>query len=216
MNKRNYAKELDRIIQRRNGEKPSVLIQSCCGPCSSSVMEFMTQYFDVTILWFNPNLFPEEEFLKRYMTQLEIIRKMGLDGVVKVISEPWQHEKYISAVRGLETCREGGERCAACFRVRLEECARVAKEHNFDYFCSTLTVSRHKNAELINSIGEEIAAETGVNWLPSDFKKHDGENRSVELSEQYGIYRQIYCGCEYSLAARLAGKDPDGEKEDRK
>ena len=210
MNRRNYQKELEKIIARRGPEKPTVLLHSCCGPCSSSVLEYLTQYFEVTILWYNPNLFPEEEFLKRLETQRELLEKMGLGEKVHLLAEPWRSEDYYRVVTGLEKEPEGGKRCVECFRLRLTECAGIAAERGYDYFCSTLTVSRHKNAVLINTIGEEIAAKTGVAWLPSDFKKRDGENRSVQLSEKYGIYRQVYCGCEYSLKARMTPKEQKG------
>lgn len=201
----NYSKDLDRIISRLGGARPRVLLHSCCGPCSSSVLEFLTQYFDVTLLWFNPNLYPEEEFARRFEAQKQIIAAMGLSERVSVLAEPWQSERWYERVRGLEDEPEGGRRCAACFRVRLEECARIAKERGFDYFCTTLTVSRHKNAVLINSLGAELGQQYGVKWLPSDFKKHNGENRSQELAAMYGIYRQLYCGCEYSLRRREEG-----------
>lgn len=202
MNRRNYSRELERIIEKNGEGRPSVLLHCCCGPCSTSVLEYLTEHFDVSILWYNPNLFPEEEFERRLAAQKEVLEKLGFSDRVRLIVETWRSEDYTSAVRGLEGEKEGGKRCAECFRVRLGECARTAKRLGFDFFCSTLTVSRHKNAVLINSIGEEIAAREGVAWLPSDFKKHDGENRSVELSEELGIYRQLYCGCEFSLKSR--------------
>ena len=210
MNRRNYQKELEKIISRSGDRQPTVLLHSCCGPCSSSVLEYLTQFFQVTILWYNPNLYPEEEYVRRLETQRELLEKMGLAGKVQLLTEPWRSEEYYSTVTGCEEEPEGGKRCEKCFRLRLEECARIAKLHGFDYFCSTLTVSRHKNAVLINTIGEATAQKTGILWLPSDFKKRDGENRSVELSEKYGIYRQVYCGCEFSLRARQQpkGKNP--------
>lgn len=211
MNKRNYQKELERIIQKRGKKLPRVLLHSCCGPCSSSVLEYLTQYFDVTLLWYNPNLYPQEEFNRRFRAQTEIIEKMGLCDKVSILAEPWKSEDYYARIKGLEDEGEGGKRCEECFKLRLLECARLAKHYGFDYYCTTLTVSRHKNAELINNLGEEIGRAAGVAWLPSDFKKRDGENRSVELSEKYGIYRQVYCGCEFSLKRREAGK-PDTEQ----
>ena len=210
MNRRNYSRELEQIIQNIKNEKPKVLLHSCCGPCSSSVLEYLVNSFGVSIFWYNPNLYPQEEYDKRLSTQIELLNKMNLSDKVNIISEPWRNEDYYCTVKGLEKEPEGGKRCAACFRLRLLECAKTAKEKGFDYFCSTLTVSRHKNAVLINSIGEEIAEEVGITWLPSDFKKHDGENRSVELSEKYGIYRQLYCGCEYSLESRLRNEGKKG------
>ena len=199
---RNYQKELDRIIQKRGQKTPRVLLHSCCGPCSSSVLEYITQYFDVTLLWYNPNLYPKEEFDRRFKTQVELIEKMGLADKVNILAEPWKSEDYYRRVKGLENEPEGGKRCAECFRLRLLETARLAKHYGYDYFCTTLTLSRHKDAVLINTIGEEIAKAVGVSWLPSDFKKRNGENRSIELSEQYGLYRQLYCGCEFSLRKR--------------
>ena len=199
---RNYQKELDRIIQKRGQKTPRVLLHSCCGPCSSAVLEYITQYFDVTLLWYNPNLYPKEEFDRRFRTQVELIEKMGLADKVNILAEPWKSEDYYRRVKGLENEPEGGKRCAECFRLRLLETARLAKHYGYDYFCTTLTLSRHKDAVLINTIGEEIARATGVSWLPSDFKKRNGENRSIELSEQYGLYRQLYCGCEFSLRKR--------------
>ena len=199
---RNYQRELDRIIQKRGQKTPRVLLHSCCGPCSSAVLEYITQYFDVTLLWYNPNLYPKEEFDRRFRTQVELIEKMGLADKVNILAEPWKSEDYYRRVKGLENEPEGGKRCAECFRLRLLETARLAKHYGYDYFCTTLTLSRHKDAVLINTIGEEIAKAVGVSWLPSDFKKRNGENRSIELSEQYGLYRQLYCGCEFSLHKR--------------
>ena len=200
-------RELDRIVEKRGGRRPRVLLHSCCGPCSSSVLETLTRHFDVTLLWYNPNLYPQEEFDRRFATQLELIEKMGLTEEVSVLAESWKHEDYLSRVKGLEDEPEGGKRCAECFRARLVECARLAKQYGFDYFCTTLTVSRYKNAELLNTLGEEIGKAFSVAWLPSDFKKRDGERRSRQLSEQYGLYRQNYCGCEFSLRARQESAD---------
>lgn len=196
---RNYSKELENIIKNNAGHKPSVLLQSCCGPCSSAVLEYLTQYFDVTLLWYNPNLYPEDEFERRLRTQKHLIESMGLSGSVRILTEPWRSEDYYSGIRGLENEPEGGRRCVECFRLRLAETARLAKLHGYDYFCTTLTLSRHKNAVIINSLGEEIGEAFGVRWLPSDFKKHGGELRSVELSVKHGLYRQKYCGCEFSM-----------------
>lgn len=204
MNRRNYQRELDRIIQKRGKKYPRVLLHACCGPCSSSVLEYLTQYFDVTILWYNPNIYPREEFDKRFKNLVKVVEGMGLADKVSIMAEPWKSEEYYRRVRGLEDEPEGGRRCGECFRLRLLETAKIAKQYGFDYFCSTLTLSRHKNAVLINDIGEEIARAVGVSWLPSEFKKRDREARSLELCEKYGIYRQLYCGCEFSLRRREA------------
>ena len=193
---------MDRIIQKRGRSVPRVLLHSCCGPCSSSVLEYLTRYFDVALLWYNPNLYPREEFDRRFKAQVQLIEAMGLADTVSVLAEPWKSEDYYARVKGLEQEPEGGRRCTECFRLRLLECARLAKQYGFDYFCTTLTVSRHKDAARINDLGEEIGRALGVAWLPSDFKKRDGENRSAELAEKYGIYRQLYCGCEFSLRRR--------------
>ena len=199
---RNYQKELDRIIQKRGKKTPRVLLHSCCGPCSSSVLEYLTQYFDVTLLWYNPNIYPKEEFDRRFQTQVELIEKMGLADKVSILAESWKSEDYYRRVKGLEEEPEGGKRCTECFRLRLLETARLAKHYGYDYFCTTLTMSRHKDSVRINTLGEEIARASGVSWLPSDFKKRDGEKRSLELCEKYGLYRQLYCGCEFSLHKR--------------
>lgn len=202
MNRRNYSRELQHIIEKRGTTVPRVLLHTCCGPCSTSVLEYLNQYFDISVLWFNPNIYPENEYNKRFETLIEVIEKMKMTERVDILAEKYNHNDYLTRVKGLESEKEGGKRCEQCFKLRLVETAKMAKQYGFDYFCSTLTVSRHKDAVLINTIGEEIASAFGVKWLPSDFKKRDGENRSVELSEQLNIYRQLYCGCEFSLASR--------------
>ena len=210
--KRNYQRELDELIARQGSARPRVLLHSCCGPCSSSVLESLTEHFQVTLLWYNPNLYPEAEFDKRLRTQLQLIEAAGLKDRVQVLSEPWRSGEYYQAVAGLENEPEHGGRCTECFRLRLRETARLAKSLSYDYFCTTLTLSRHKNAQLINRLGEEIGREFGVRWLPSDFKKKGGELRSTELSRQYGLYRQDYCGCEFSLRSReQANPFPEGK-----
>lgn len=209
MNRRNYQRELDRIIQKQGQKRPRVLLHCCCGPCSSAVLEYLTQYFDLTLLWYNPNIYPQAEFDRRFQTLIKLIEDMGLADRVTVMAEARKSEDYYARVRGLEDEPEGGRRCTECFRLRLMETARLAKHYGFDYFCTTLTLSRHKDAVRINDLAEEIARATGVTWLPSDFKKRDGENRSIELCEQYHVYRQLYCGCEYSLHRREEGAAPN-------
>ena len=199
---RNYQNELDRIIQKRGKTLPRVLLHGCCAPCSSAVLEYLTEYFDVTLLWYNPNIYPQEEFDRRFQALVKLIEDMGLADRVHILAEPWKSEDYYKRIQGLEQEPEGGKRCTECFRLRLMETARLAKHYGYDYFCSTLTLSRHKDAARINALGEELARMTGVAWLPSDFKKRDRENRSIELCEQYGVYRQLYCGCEFSLHHR--------------
>ena len=185
-----------------------MLLHCCCGPCSSSVLEYLTKHFELTLLWYNPNIYPEDEFERRYDAFMKLIADMGLEDRVDVIREDWRSEEYFARIKGFGDEDEGGERCARCFALRLEETARIAKEQGFDYFCTTITLSRHKNAVLINELGEQVARDFGVAWLPSDFKKKDGENRSVELCEQYNVYRQLYCGCIFSLQRRAQGPKP--------
>lgn len=207
--KRHYQKELDGILRSLGGRRARVLLHSCCGPCSSAVLEYLTRYFDVTLLWFNPNLYPEAEFDKRLRTQRELLEKMGLADTVRILVEPWRSGEYYAATAGLEDEPEGGKRCTACFRLRLEETAKLARQRGFDYFCTTLSLSRYKDALRINALGEELGALYGVEWLPSDFKKEGREQRSVQLARQYGLYQQRYCGCEFSLRSREAHDAPE-------
>ncbi len=166
---------------------------------------------DVTLLWYNPNIYPQAEFERRFQTLVKLVEDMGLADSVSILAEPRKEQDYYARVKGLENEPEGGARCTECFRLRLLETAKLCKHYGFDYFCTTLTLSRHKDAVLINALAEEIARAFGVKWLPSDFKKRDGENRSIELCEQYHVYRQLYCGCEYSLHRREAGAEQSGE-----
>ena len=207
MNKRNFSAEMEKITGTFGDTKPRVLLHSCCGPCSSSVLERLTADFEVTILWYNPNLYPETEYLKRLDTQRELLEKNGMKEQVRILVEPWRSRDYYESIEGLEKEPEGGKRCEKCFQLRLSETARIAAENGFDFFCTTLTVSRYKNTPLINEIGEAAGREAGVKWLPSDFKKHGGEQRSQQLSREYGLYRQNYCGCEFSL--RAGAKEPE-------
>ncbi len=194
MEKRNFQKELDGVTVGLTG-RPSLLLQACCGPCSSYVLEYMTKYFDVTVLFYNPNIRPEAEYDKRLAALKQLLTAMPMDHPPALMEPGWRGEEFLSAVKGLEDEPEGGARCAVCFKLRLEETARMAAEWGFDYFGTTLTVSPHKNAEVINAIGEKLAGEYEVKWLPSDFKKRNGYLRSIQLSKEYDLYRQEYCGC---------------------
>ena len=196
-NKINYQKELDKTIEGLNGEKPSLLLHSCCAPCSSYVLEYLSRYFNITVFYYNPNIYPEDEFYKRQQEQINLIKQMGLD--IKVVEHNHNCEEFYNEVKGLENEKEGGARCIKCFHLRLEKTCIYAKENNFDYFTTTLSISPLKNAEALNSIGADLSKEYGVNYLYSDFKKNNGYKRSCELSQQYGIYRQNYCGCVYSI-----------------
>ena len=203
MNRENFFRKFDKIVGQFGDTKPGILLHSCCGPCSSSVLELLSKYFDVTVLWYNPNLYPEAEYDKRLSTQKQLIDAIAQDGVhTKLLVEPWRSEDYFSRIKGLENEPEEGKRCLECFKIRLDETARIASERGFEWFCTTLTVSSRKDAVAINAIGREAEAKYGVKWLPSEFKKREGNHRSIILSEKYGLYRQEYCGCVFSLANR--------------
>ncbi len=270
--KRNYQKELDQLLEqipyRQGGQQaaPKLLLHSCCAPCSSYVLEYLSQYFQITVFYYNPNIYPEEEYFKRAKEQEEFIRrfqqsmepekagggqdvspqqnageaficpsqqnageaficpsqqnagkaqrKAGSACLPRQLGEPrvchrigflegsYDKEKFYGMAKGLESLKEGGERCFGCYRLRLEETARYAKELGMDYFTTTLSISPMKNAGKLNEIGEQLAEEYGIRYLSSDFKKRDGYKRSVELSREYGMYRQDYCGCIFSMQER--------------
>jgi predicted adenine nucleotide alpha hydrolase (AANH) superfamily ATPase len=193
---RNFQTETDKMINSfEDGERPGLLLQSCCGPCSSYVLEYLTKYFDVSLLFYNPNIQPGEEYDLRLSNQLKLLEAFPQ---VKFLPCGYEGEVFEEAARGLETEPEGGARCDACFRLRLSFAARLAATNGFPFFCTTLTVSPHKNAERINALGEELGKEFGVRWLPSDFKKRGGYQRSIVLAAEHGLYRQDYCGCLFS------------------
>lgn len=192
--KRNYQLELDRITASLSG-RPRLLLHSCCGPCSSYVLEYLTRYFEVFLSYYNPNIQPREEYDLRLENQLCVLGR--IPGVT-LVPCGYDGGAYDGAVRGLEDEPEGGARCTECFALRLDFAAREAKRLGCDYFATTLTVSPHKDAQRINAIGEALAGKYGVKWLPGDFKKRDGYKRSIELSREFGLYRQNYCGCLFS------------------
>ncbi len=194
----NYQKKLEQLIAKLDGEVPSLLLHSCCAPCSSHCIEYLSQYFSITILYYNPNISPEEEFFKRAAEQQRLVAEMQLQNPVSVVVDDYDPHEFYNAVKGLEHIPEGGERCFACYRLRLERAAKYAAEHDIDFFCSTLTISPLKNAAKLNEIGETLSEIYPVKHLPSDFKKKNGYKRSIELSQQYGLYRQNYCGCVFS------------------
>lgn len=197
MNAVNYDKQMQEEL--RGAQDRRLLLHSCCAPCSSHCLSELSPQIGVTVFYYNPNLDCAEEYEKRKREQIRFLRETGLADFLDCDYAP---EDYISAVRGLEEEKEGGARCAVCFRLRLERTAREAKARGFDYFATTLTVSPLKNARLINEIGFAVAQEVGVPYLPSDFKKRGGYLHSVRLSEEYGLYRQDYCGCAFSKAER--------------
>ena len=182
-------------------EKPRILLHSCCGPCSTAVIERLAPDYDITILYYNPNIYPEEEYLKRKQEQLRYIDiyNGGHEEKIKFIDHDYDSETYLAAVQGLEQEREGGARCEKCFRLRLKETASIARQEGFDLFGTTLTVSPHKNSALISQVGLEIENEIGEKYLDANFKKQDGYKRSVELAKENGLYRQNYCGCKFAL-----------------
>ena len=194
MNVINYQKELDKIIEKiqKEGRRPSLLLHSCCAPCSSYCMEYLTQYFDITVYYYNPNITDEEEYRLRVEEQQRLIREFP---GIKFEEGPYHPKSFFAIARGLEMVPEGGERCFRCYELRLKQAVEAAKLGGYDYVTTTLTISPLKNSKKLNEIGQQIA---GENWLPSDFKKKNGYKRSVELSAQYDLYRQNYCGCVYS------------------
>ena len=219
--KRNYQKDLEKILTQEHLTKPSdttcppapsLLLHSCCAPCSSYVLHYLSDYFRITVLYYNPNIYPEEEYVHRVAEQKRLIAQMPFRYPVSLIEGRFLPQEFYDAVRGLEQIPEGGSRCHACFRLRLsytaklEEAARVAREGNFDYFTTTLTISPLKNAQKLNEIGEELSGQYGVRWLPSDFKKKNGYKTSIALSAEYGLYRQDYCGCVFSRQERFSGQ----------
>lgn len=195
----NYQKALDGIIDSLDDKKPRLLLHACCAPCSSYCLEYLSQYFSITVLFYNPNIYPEKEFEKRAGELVRLVSELPAKNAISVVVDGFEPQEFYDAVKGLENTGEGGERCAACFRLRLERAAEFAKENGFDYFCTTLTISPLKNAGRLNNIGEELSPIYGVDFLPSDFKKKGGYARSIELSRQYGLYRQNYCGCVFSM-----------------
>lgn len=206
---RNYAKELERLIQKlqQEGKVPRLLLHACCAPCSSAVLEYLSQYFAITLLYYNPNIAPLEEYQKREAELRRLVSQMKFTHPVELLPCQYDGQAFVQAARGLEGEPEGGKRCEACFRLRLRYAAQEAARLHFDYYTTTLSISPLKNAPLLNQLGEEIGREFGVAHLPSDFKKKDGYKRSVQLSKEYGLYRQDYCGCAFSKAQRQREKE---------
>lgn len=194
MNAINYDSEMRKTVEKFGGDKPRLLLHACCAPCSSACLERLKDYFDITLFFYNPNI-EDEEYSKR---KRELIRFAAETGWAKIRDCEHDVSAFYSAVSGLENCKEGGERCTVCFKLRLERTAREAKESDFGYFCTTLTISPLKDAARINAIGLELSDKYGVKWLPSDFKKANGYLRSLQLSKEHSLYRQSYCGCVFS------------------
>jgi predicted adenine nucleotide alpha hydrolase (AANH) superfamily ATPase len=201
---RNYSKELSKLLQEIDQKEPvpTLLLHSCCAPCSSYVLEYLADHFQITIFYYNPNIYPLEEFTKRLNEQQRLLSLIHPKYPVNLIDGEYENERYEQAIAGLESEKEGGERCYRCYALRLEKTAEMAQALNYDYFGTTLSVSPYKNAPKINEIGEIVSATTGEHFLIADFKKNEGYKRSIELSKKYGLYRQDYCGCRYSLLDR--------------
>jgi len=213
----NYQKELEQLLSKLSQEEyiPSLLLHSCCAPCSSYVLEYLSDYFRITVFFYNPNIYPESEYIRRIADQQALIpvlneveinssvphlkRVVNTRHPISFLAGRYEPDEFYNRTRGIEQVGEGGPRCIRCYQMRLDEAARVAEEGEFDYFATTLSISPMKHAATINQIGEEIAKQMGVKYLLSDFKKRNGYQRSIELSRQYDLYRQNYCGCEFSL-----------------
>jgi predicted adenine nucleotide alpha hydrolase (AANH) superfamily ATPase len=208
-NHMNYQKELDRLIDQLTKENkvPRLLLHSCCAPCSSYVLEYLSNYFEITVFYYNPNIFPENEYTKRILEQQTLISDMKMKYPVSFLAGNYDRENFFRIAEGLEHLKEGGERCFKCYELRLEEAAKIAKEAGVDYYTTTLSISPLKNADKLNEIGNRLADKYGVMYLQSDFKKKNGYKRSIELSNEYGLYRQDYCGCEYSYRDRQKQKE---------
>ena len=224
MNKVNYAKELEKKIDefQKEGRIPSLLLHACCAPCSSYCLEYLRQFFDITVFYYNPNIMNEPEYRKRveeekrliaeYNRQVETGNFEGMNSdasarKIDIIEGDYVVKDFLDVVKGLESCPEGGDRCTKCFELRLEESAKVAADKGFDFFTTTLTISPLKDADRLNRIGNEMAQKYNTHFLPSDFKKKEGYKRSIELSHKFDLYRQDFCGCEFSRLQRLAEKE---------
>ena len=196
----NYDKKLEELISSLD-YKPKLLLHSCCGPCSSYVITYLKDYFDITILYYNPNISPKSEYEKRKKEQIRLINELNCD--IKLLDCDYENDIYRKCVKGYENDKEGGHRCHLCYRLRLNKTSEIAKEKGFEYFGTTLTVSPYKNAQVLNQIGGELAKQYDIKYLYSDFKKKDGYKKSIELSKKYNLYRQDYCGCLFSKEQNL-------------
>ena len=199
--KENFHKKTLEILEniKQNAAVPTLLLHSCCAPCSSYVLEFLSGYFEITISYYNPNIYPEQEYLRRFTELKRFIKDFPLQNPIKVLELPYNPNEFYQTVKGMENQPEGGERCFSCYRLRMEKAALLAHDMDFDWFTSSLTISPHKNAKKINEIGYELQNKYDINYLPADFKKNNGYKRSIELSGEYNLYRQDYCGCRFSV-----------------
>lgn len=202
--KRNFQRELDEIIKHISAEsvKPKLLLHACCAPCSSYCLEYLNRFFDITLYFYNPNIFPEKEYIYRAEELEGLLKKMGFDNINLVKAE-YDNREFFDKVKGLENEPERGERCTICYHLRLESAVEYAEKNGFDYVTTTLSISPYKDAYRLVSIGEKLTEGKNVKYLTSDFKKKNGYKRSIELSSEYGLYRQDYCGCIYSKNEKL-------------
>ncbi len=205
----NYQKKLEKLINdiKEKNITPTLLLHSCCAPCSSYVIEYLSPYFNITILYYNPNISPIEEYEKRKQEQIKLIKELPTKNKVNILDCDYDNDLYEKTIKGLEKEPERGSRCTKCFLLRLEKTAITAKKNNFDYFGTTLTVSPYKNSKLLNEIGLSLQEKYNIKYLYSDFKKNNGYKRSIELSKEYNLYRQNYCGCIYSRINSQSSKD---------
>lgn len=197
----NYQKELDNLLNNLEGT-PKLLLHTCCAPCSSYCIEYLSNYFDITVLYYNPNISPKEEYEKRKQEQIRFLKEFPSKNKLDILDIDYDYNDFLSISKGLEQEKEGGRRCHKCYLLRLEKTAQIAKKHHFDYFGTTLTVSPYKNSKVLNEIGRVLQEKYNVAYLFSDFKKKEGYKRSIELSKIYHLYRQDYCGCIYSKKER--------------
>lgn len=217
MNQRNYQREMEGVLRENQKQNriPTLLLHSCCAPCSSYVLEYLSEYFFITVYYYNPNIYPDEEYRKRVAEQQEFIRRFPMKHEVKFVEGRFDKERFYEMAKGLEQEKEGGARCMECYKLRLESTAKLAQEKKFDYFTTTLSISPLKNSAKLNEIGERLGAEYGIPYLVSDFKKKNGYKRSVEISKEYDMYRQYYCGCVFSKKQRdeeIAEKRKESEE----
>ncbi len=192
----NYQLQLDQIIKGLDGKKSTLLLHACCAPCSSYCLEYLKDFFDITLFFYNPNISSEQEWKKRCGELRRLVKEMCLD--IEIVCPPYAPQEFLDKVKGFENCPEGGERCGICYALRLKKACDYAQDNAFDYYCSTLSISPHKNAQKLNAIGEALASGKSVRHLPNDFKKKGGYLRSIELSKEHNLYRQDFCGCVYS------------------
>ncbi len=209
--KKNYGKELEEMLCKPDVRGKRLFLHSCCAPCSSYVLDYLRPYFRITVFYYNPNISEEVEYVMRREEQKRLIGELnaaavGTDKIYPIdyVDGDYEPERFFQIAKGLEQCPEGGQRCFQCYELRLGKTARQAKEAGADFFTTTLTISPLKNAEKLNEIGQRLGAELGIAFLPSDFKKKEGYKRSIELSKEYGLYRQDYCGCVYSKMQNVA------------